>query len=77
MLPETGAMIVWRHSGVSRFRAIGRQERHALLTARQGLAFAVLCAAMVEAHGDEGIVRAGQMLGQWLGDGLIVGIETR
>jgi len=78
MLPEAGAMIVWRHAGVSRFRAIGQVERQALLSARQGLTFAALCAAMVDAYGDDdGIVQAGQMLGQWLGDGLIAGIETR
>ncbi len=77
-LPETGAMIVWRHAGISRFRAIDAWERQALLSARQGLPFADLCAAMVESHGAEaGIVCAGQMLGQWLGDGLIVAIETR
>lgn len=78
MLPETGAMIVWRHAGMSRFRAIGQQEWRALLSARQGLPFLALCTAMVDAHGDvHGIAQAGQMLGQWLGDGLIVGIETR
>lgn len=77
MLSEAGAMIVWRHAGTSRFRAIGWQERQALLSARQGLPFAALCNAMVDAHGnDDGIVRAGQMLGQWLGDGLIVAVET-
>lgn len=77
-LPETGAMIVWRHAGIPRFRALDAWEWQALLSARQGLAFADLCAAMVESHGAEaGIVCAGQMLGQWLGDGLIVGIETR
>lgn len=76
MLPEAGAMIVWRHAGASRFRAIGWQERQALLSARQGLPFAALCTAMVDAHGDDdGIVRVGQMLGQWLGDGLIVAVE--
>lgn len=78
MLPEAGAMIVWRHAGLSRFRAIGQVERQALLSARQGLPFAALCAAMVDACGDDdGIVQAGQMLGQWLGDGLVSGIETR
>lgn len=77
-LPEAGAMIVWRHAGLSRFRAIGQREQRALLSARQGQSFAELCAAMVDAYGnDDGIALAGQMLGQWLGDGLVVGIETR
>jgi hypothetical protein len=78
MLPEAGAMIVWRHAGVSCFRAIDMRERQALLLACQGVSFAALCAAMVDAYGnDDGIALAGQMLGQWLGEGLIVGIEAR
>lgn len=77
-LPEPGAMIVWRHEQVSRFRAIDQHERHALLVMRQGLSFSALCAAMVETHGDDdGIMRAGRMLGQWLADGLVVAIEVR
>lgn len=78
LLPEPGAMIVWRHAETSRFRAIGQHERQALLSARQGLPFAALCAALVDACGEEaGIAQAGQMLGQWLGDGLITGIDVR
>lgn len=78
MLPEAGAMIVWRHAGLSHFRAIGQRERQALLSARQGLSFAELCTVMVDAYGnDDGIALAGEMLGQWLGDGLVVAIETR
>jgi hypothetical protein len=75
-LPEPGAMLVWRDGQVSRFRAIDQYERQALLSVRAGLPFADLCSAMVETFGEEqGIARAGQMLGQWLGDGMIVGIR--
>jgi len=76
LLPESGAILVWRSDDVSRFRAIDQYERQALLAVRSGLPFPDLCAAMVEALGEEaGIARAGEMLGQWLADGLITGIE--
>lgn len=76
LLPEPGAILVWREGEISRFRAIDQYERQALLSVRAGLSFSDLCIAMVEALGeDAGIARAGGMLGQWLADGLIVGVE--
>jgi hypothetical protein len=75
-LPEPGAILVWRRDQVSLFRAIDSTERGALRRASAGVAFADLCAELVEAHGERaGIARAGAMLGQWLADGLIVGIS--
>lgn len=77
-LPEPGAILVWRQDQVSRFRAIDQIEQQALLAARSGLSFAELCEVMVVAHGQEdGIARAGQLLGQWLADGLITDVEER
>lgn len=77
-LPEPGAILVWREGEVSRFRAIDQLEHQALLSIRSGLPFAGLCAAMVDALGEQaGIARAGQMLGEWLRDGMIVGIEEQ
>ena len=76
-LAETGAILVWRQGQVAQFRAIDGHERQALLSARAGLSFADFCAAMVEAQGeDAGIARAGALLGQWLRDGMIVGVVT-
>lgn len=76
ILPETGAILVWRQDQIAQFRAIDATERGALLNARAGVTFAVLCSALVEASGEEaGIARAGTMLGQWLADGLIVRIS--
>lgn len=76
LLPETGAVLVWRQDFVVRFRAIDQYERQALLSARAGLSFTRLCEAMVIAFGEEvGVARAGQLLGQWLGDGMIVGVD--
>jgi hypothetical protein len=78
LLPEPGAILVWLQDQVSRFRAIDQIEQQALLAARAGLSFADLCEAMVAAHGQEdGIARAGQLLGQWLADGLITDVEER
>jgi hypothetical protein len=77
-LPEPGAILIWRQDQVSRFRAIDQIEQQALLAARSGLPFADLCEAMVAAHGHEdGVARAGQLLGQWLADGLITAVEER
>jgi len=76
MLPEAGAILVWRSDQVSRFRAIDQIEEQALLAARAGRPFADLCEAMIAMHGQErGIAKAGQLLGQWLADGLVIGIE--
>jgi hypothetical protein len=78
LLPEPGAILVWRQDYVPRFRAIDQIEQQALLAARAGLSFANLCEAIVAAHGQEdGIARAGQLLGQWLADGLITDVEER
>ena len=76
MLPEAGAILVWRLDQVSRFRAIDQIERQMLLAARAGRSFAELCEAMIDLHGQErGIAGAGRLLGQWLADGLITEIE--
>lgn len=72
MLPEPGALLVWRHQQASRFRAIDARERDALLLARSGVSFAGLCAVLVEALGEEdGVALAGALLGRWIVDGLV------
>jgi hypothetical protein len=77
-LPEAGAVLVWRHEQASRFRAIDQIERQALLAARGGLSFAGMCDGIVAMQGqDRGTVLAGQLLGQWLADGLITKVEER
>ncbi|TPG52167.1 HvfC/BufC N-terminal domain-containing protein [Sphingomonas glacialis] len=73
MLPETGAILVWRQGISAQFRAIDQYERQALLSARACLSFAELCDVMVIAWGEaDGIARAGALLGQWVTDGLII-----
>ncbi|MEO5866388.1 MAG: DNA-binding domain-containing protein [Sphingomonas sp.] len=76
ILDQPGAVLVWRYEQVSRFRAIEREELDILLLARAGTSFADLCAALVEARGEEaGIARAGQLLGNWIAEGVIIAIE--
>ncbi|MBN8847497.1 MULTISPECIES: DNA-binding domain-containing protein [unclassified Sphingomonas] len=76
LLPEPGAILVWRQGYTARFRAIDQYERQALLSIRAGMRFADLCTAMADAFGEEaGIARAGRMLGRWIGDGLIVAAQ--
>ncbi len=75
MLPDIGAVLVWRQDMVSRYRAIDAAERDALAMMRGGTTFAALCTGMVGTLGEaDGIARAGALLGQWLGDGLISAI---
>jgi hypothetical protein len=76
-LPEAGAILVWRQGLVAQFRAVDHYERQALQVARAGLPFAGLCAAMVDALGEQaGIARAGALLGQWMQGGMIAAIDT-
>lgn len=77
LLDEAGAILVWRSEQVSQFRAIDQVERQALLWVRAGMPFAELCEAMVASWGEEqGVARAGGLLGQWIADGLIVAATT-
>lgn len=76
ILTEPGAVLVWRHEQVSRFRAIEREELDIVLLARAGTPFANLCDVLVKALGaEQGIARAGQFLGTWIAEGLIIAIE--
>lgn len=75
VLPEPGALLVWRHELTSRFRAIDMLEQQAILLVRSGMRFGQLCAALVDLRGeDEGVRLAGEYLGQWLGEGLLTDI---
>lgn len=76
ILPEAGAVIVWRMAEIAQARPVDREEGRALLSIRSGLTFPGLCEEIIEARGEEaGIALAGHMVGQWLADGLIVGVD--
>jgi len=75
-LPEPATMIVWRKDLVSCFRTAEAGEGRALDLARRGTSFGALCAVLIEELGEEqGVAAAGALLGRWIGDGLIVGME--
>lgn len=72
LLPEPGAMLVWRQDFTPCFRTLEATEAFALEQIITGATFGALCLALIERCGEgEGISQAGALLGQWIGDGLI------
>ena len=71
------AILVWRHDYVSCFRLADSHEEGALHALGDRATFGVVCASLVDNLGEErGTERAGAMLGQWLGEGLIIDIPS-
>jgi hypothetical protein len=76
-LPAPAALLVWRHDYAPSFRTIDEDEQHALTRMLAGTTFGELCLALVERWGaDEGVSRAGKLLGQWLHDGLVTAVRN-
>lgn len=75
LLPDAGAMLVWRHGETPQFRAADRAEANALRQIISGMTFGSLCAGLLETGGDEPAMVAGQWLARWISDGLIVDIK--
>lgn len=74
-LEAPAALIVWRQRLEPRFRTLDPIERAAMEKALAGEDFATVCEATARADPfDDPARRAGLMLAQWLGDGLIVGV---
>lgn len=74
-LPQPGTMLVWRQEFTPCFRTIETVEARALAHVLAGASFGALCSLLVETHGEEaGIAKAGALLGQWIGDGMIAAI---
>ena len=74
LLPESAFLLVWRQDFTPRFRTIDSTGAQAIKLCATDADFAALCAALVDGLGEEkGIARAASMLGQWIGDDLIVG----
>jgi len=75
-LAEPATLIVWRKDMVSCFRPAEPFELLSLDLARGGASFGAICAALVDRRGpEEGVADAAAMLGGWIRDGLIVGID--
>lgn len=76
LLPEPATILVWRKALMPCFRTAEPGEERAIALARSGAGFGAICAALIESLGEEdGVAAAGQLLGRWIGDGLIVGID--
>jgi hypothetical protein len=79
--PEIGlaaphALLVWREGLRPVFRLMEEADGAALALALGGGNFGDICAALVERLGpEEGVARAGALLGQWLQDGLLAGLR--
>jgi hypothetical protein len=76
MLPAPGALVVWRRDYVSCLREADALEAEALAALQQHGSFAALCDLLAGRLGeDEGIARAGAMLADWIGAGLVSGVQ--
>lgn len=75
-LAEPMCLQVWREGLNPVFRPVDVAAGRALELALGGASFGEICAALVEALGEEaGVARAGALLGEWIGDGLVVSVR--
>lgn len=75
-LAEPMCLQVWREGLNPVFRPVDLVAGRALDLALGGASFGDVCAALVEALGEEaGVARAGALLGEWIGDGLVVSVR--
>jgi hypothetical protein len=77
MLEEPGGLLVWRRDFTSQLKRLDPIEHAALLSLRADDRFAAFCAALVERLGEEaGVTKAGTLLADWLGAGIVVGVTS-
>jgi hypothetical protein len=73
MLDAPAGLIVWRTGFNCRVKQVDAVERAALAALREDDRFPSLCDMLVDRLGeDEGIARAGTLLADWLGAGIVV-----
>lgn len=76
MLSVPGGLIVWRRQFTSRLKPVDALELEALLHLQQHGSFATLCDLLVERLGEaEGVAKSGELLANWLGSELIIGVD--
>lgn len=77
MLAAPAGFAAWRQGFRSRLRQVDALEHAALLSLRDDGRFNALCDALVEQLGEAvGISRAGQLLADWIGTGIVVGVNA-
>jgi len=75
MLDTPAELIAWRQGFTSRLRDVDAIEHAALISLHDDGRFGALCDALVEHLGEEeGVARAGLLLTEWIGSGIVVGI---
>lgn len=76
MLPEERGMIVWRRGYVTSLHTLDAVDFAALRHAIGDGSFGGLCDMLVERLGeDAGVAKAGSLLADWIGSGLITGLD--
>jgi hypothetical protein len=77
MLAGPEGLVIWRRDHVSRLRRADAIETAALLSLAADTGFGSLCETLVGLQGEEaGIQRAGQLLADWLGAGIVTGLSV-
>jgi hypothetical protein len=77
MLARPAGLLVWRRGYTSHLKQVDALEREALLQLRASGSFTALCDWLVERLGEaDGVVKAGELLANWLAAELIIGIEA-
>lgn len=71
-LPRPASIRVWRQGLSTHFATINQVESRALAMISQGVTFPAMCEAMAA---KAEIAELGELLGEWIRDGLIVGIS--
>jgi len=76
LLDSPASLLVWREGIKPVFRTATAPEGRCLEQVGQGVSFGDLCASLAQTRlEEEAAAEAGAMLGLWLQDGLIVGLE--
>jgi hypothetical protein len=77
VLGAPGGYVVWRTGFTSRLKRVDSVEHAALCSLRDDDSFAALCDTLVEHLGEEeGVTRSGTLLAEWLGAGIITGVDS-
>ena len=75
-LEPAAPLMVWRQHLTPRFRRIDPAEHAALTAALGGASFGEICGGLSARYGEaQAAERAGGLLGQWLGEGLIARLD--
>jgi hypothetical protein len=75
-LPAPADLLVWRPDLSPRFRTMEPAEAHMLKLALAGATFGDICRGHAEADEVKAVENTGQILGQWLRDGLVIALQA-